>query len=332
MTIFADLQVDIVGTTTLSSVLRRAKVLAYRLQDSDFKNWVDFELDGYYGHTEQLPEYRTFQTASFGTFRNMAWMQKNVPIPIEMLPGDIQQYVAIVRMFQGVRELESMIESMDREGTDHLQDLWPAGSEKLLGADGGYYCMSAWRLLPRSRIAQILDTVRTRLLTFSLELGERYPKAAALDFNAASENPPAEQVRYVFHMYVTGSANISQGVTMNTFNQNVQNQHVNHQYNAAGDINFAGVQDQVGLVTQLEKLQAEVSRAGQAGVIDEESFMDTEYQLKKVVQEAKKPQPDKQSLLQRIQDATILIGGIAAASDLVKGFAEAAQTIQRLLP
>lgn len=332
MTIFTELQADIVGTITLSTVLRKAKVLAYRLQNTDFKNWVDFELDGYYGHADQLPEYRAFQTASFGTFRNMAWMQKNVPIPMEMLPEDIQEYVATVRMFQGVRELESMIESMDREGTDHMQDLWPAGSERLLGADGGYHCISAWRLLPRSRIAQILDTVRTRLLTFSLELGERYPKAAALDFTAASENPPADQVRYVFHTYITGPANITQGAPMNTFNQNVQNQHVNYQYNAAGDINFAGVQNQVGLVAELEKLQAEVTRAAQAGVIDEETFTDTEYQLKKVVQEVKKPQPDKQSLLQRIQDATTLIGGIAAASNLVKGFAEAAQTIQRLLP
>jgi hypothetical protein len=332
MSIFYELQNEIVGSAPLSTIMRKAKIIAYRLQNNDFKQWIDFELDGYYGHAERLPEYRSFQTASFGDFANMAWMHKNAPIPIEILPDDLHELILTMRMFQGIRELEEMIETMDKGGADHLKELWPASSLQLIEATGGYKCLSAWRIIPRTRISQILDTIKTRLLTFSLELSERYPVAVAQDFTIPKENPPSDQVRNVFYTYIMGSTNITQGATMNTFNQNVQNQHVNYQYNAAGDIDFSEVQNHVALAAELEKLLAELSRASQAGIIDQDAYTDTEYQLKKAVNEAKKPEPNKETLLQRIKDATTLIGGIAAASDLVKGFGEAAEVVRKLLP
>ena len=47
---------DIVNPDSrLSDILRKAKVLAYRLDLPDFKAWVDYELDGYYDETLRFP-------------------------------------------------------------------------------------------------------------------------------------------------------------------------------------------------------------------------------------------------------------------------------------
>jgi hypothetical protein len=66
---------------------------------------------------------------------------------------------------------------------------------------------------------------------------------------------------------------------MATFDQ--RGQKVQYQFNAAGDINFGSVQDEVSLVTQLDKLQDEVRKAAQVGVLDEEVALDVETKIKK---------------------------------------------------
>jgi hypothetical protein len=116
---------------------------------------------------------------------------------------------------------------------------------------------------------------------------------------------------------------------MTVFDQ--RGQHVTYQYNAAGDINFGAVQNRMEVVAQLEKLQAELSRAVEAGVFDDEEIAtDAEYQVKKAVQQAKKPEPDKKSILEHLGEAKALIEGVTAAAGLVGGLAQAAALVQQL--
>ena len=58
MTILRRIQEEAVDSEVqLTSLLRRCKILAVRLGSIDFKNWIDFELNGY--NTERdVPEYR----------------------------------------------------------------------------------------------------------------------------------------------------------------------------------------------------------------------------------------------------------------------------------
>jgi hypothetical protein len=106
-------------------------------------------------------------------------------------------------------------------------------------------------------------------------------------------------------------------------------QQVTYQYNAAGDINFGAVQNRMDLVGELGKLQREMTQARQAGVFGEEVATDAEYQLTKAVQEAKKPAPDKQTLLGHLGGAKTLVEGVAAAGGLVTALTKAAELIQR---
>src|SRR5437762_13756993 len=99
---------------------------------------------------------------------------------------------------------------------------------------------------------------------------------------------------------------------MATFDQ--RGQRVTYQYNAAGNINIGGVQDRADLAGELEKLRAEVSKAREGSALDEDTATDAEYQMSKAVQQARKPEPDKKSLLDHINTAKSLIEGAAAAA------------------
>lgn len=117
---------------------------------------------------------------------------------------------------------------------------------------------------------------------------------------------------------------------MSIFDQ--RGQHVTYQYNAAGDINFGVVQNRVDLIEQLEKLRGEVAKAVEAQVIDAEIATEVDDRLTRAVQQANKPEPDKKSILDRINEAKALIGGITAASGMVTALAEAADHVQKLFP
>jgi hypothetical protein len=117
------------------------------------------------------------------------------------------------------------------------------------------------------------------------------------------------------------------GERMTVFDQ--RGQHVTYQYNAAGEINFGAVQNRMDAVAQMEKLRAELERAHQAGVLDDDTVVDAEYQVKKAITEAKKPKPDKKSVLERLEEAKALIAGVAGAAGLVAALVEAADKVQQ---
>jgi hypothetical protein len=104
-------------------------------------------------------------------------------------------------------------------------------------------------------------------------------------------------------------------------------QRVTYQYNAAGDINFGAVQNRMDFVGELGKLQREMATAKQAGVVDEEVATDAEYQLTKAVQEAKKPAPDKKTILEHLNGAKTLVEHVAAAGGLVTALTKAAEVV-----
>jgi hypothetical protein len=83
------------------------------------------------------------------------------------------------------------------------------------------------------------------------------------------------------------------------------------------------------LVGDLRKLPRQMTQAKQAGVLDEGVGTDAEYQLAKAVQEAKKPAPDKQTLVGYLGHAKTLVEGVAAAGGLVTALTKAVELVQQ---
>ena len=110
----------------------------------------------------------------------------------------------------------------------------------------------------------------------------------------------------------------------------MRGQKVTNQYNAGRDINFGSVQSPVDLITELEKLKGEFAKAKETGSISEDQATDAEYQVTKAVQQAKKPDPDKKTILDHLNTAKGLIEGIATAGGLVTALVGAVEAVQKL--
>ncbi len=115
---------------------------------------------------------------------------------------------------------------------------------------------------------------------------------------------------------------------MSTFDQ--RGQTVNYQYNSAGNINFGNVQNRTDIISELEKLKDEISKAGDAQVIDAEIVTDVQYQIQKAVDQAKKTEPSKSSILDHLGKAKDFLKSVIEAGGIVTGIIKSIELVQQL--
>ncbi len=110
------------------------------------------------------------------------------------------------------------------------------------------------------------------------------------------------------------------------FDQRGQN--VKYQYNAAGNINFGAVQNAADFITQLELLKQEISKAHKEQLINELTESKTKTQLLEAIEEANKPNPDKNSLLGYLGHAKDCLRGIAEIKGIVEAVTMACEWVR----
>lgn len=105
----------------------------------------------------------------------------------------------------------------------------------------------------------------------------------------------------------------------------------NASINIAGrDLTFGSVQDKQEFISQLEKLKEALNLAGETQVIEEETAIDAEAEVKKALGQAKKPAPDKKSILDYLSTAKSLVEGVAGAGGLITSIASAIEAARKL--
>lgn len=210
MSLLREIQGDAVSShTSLATLLRKCKILSVRLGNAQFRAWVDCELNGYQDD-DILPEYRVLSVESIGDFVG-PWGSglRNAAIPPMSLPGKLREYATQSKLIHSVSAYESLL-AQDTEGA--LRQHWPSDVVAILG--GKIYqnmqCVSAWKVIPSNAVASALDTIRTRVLNFCLEIEAVAPDAGESPIN----QPPLsqERVTQVFNTYISGDAhNVASG-------------------------------------------------------------------------------------------------------------------------
>ena len=108
-------------------------------------------------------------------------------------------------------------------------------------------------------------------------------------------------------------------------------QQVTYQYNAAGNINFGSVQNTYDLAAELEKLEAEIGKAREAQAIDKLTASRASTPLIEAAEEAKKPEPDKQSLLGYLSNVKGLLEGVTAVEGIGQAITKAYEWVEKML-
>jgi len=190
------------GEVSTTILLRKCKILSVRLASSELENWIDNELGGY-SDDDKLPEYRVIPPAeSKGHFIGPAGRQlRNASIPSAVLEPMVQEAVESMSLTQALPLYEDLL----RNDCTTYQIPWPSNVLVYVGRKiiPGYNCLQAWKILPRSALVNVVETVRNRILNFALEVEGVNPEAGEAPIGS---QPIADRiVHQIVHQNFYGS-------------------------------------------------------------------------------------------------------------------------------
>ena len=210
MSLLRDIQNSAIDSEIpLTSLLRKCKILAVRLGSEEFKGWIDNELNGY-SSKEAVPQYRMLRVNSKGHFSGPYQSGlRNADIPLACIPEQFREHLQSSYRMESIAALESLVENSDG---GLAQEPWDPDLVVYVGQEiyDGMNCVQAWKVIPINSVVAALDSVRTRILNFVLEIEAEDPSAGEAPVNSIPVQP--ERVTQIFNTYITGDVgNVATG-------------------------------------------------------------------------------------------------------------------------
>jgi len=188
----------------ISTVLRKAKILASRLRNPEFGDWVDRELNGYSADCADVPRYREIHGVVEGNLSDGYRFWDSAPIMTSFLPEEFRAFGESSYLRQPISEIAAMAASKSE-----FKAPWPQELAVKYGAKGyhrGGQCIGAWRVIAHTALVGVVESVRNRVLEFALRIEDAAPDAG--DTPAGDPLPiPQEKITQIFNTYVVGNSN-----------------------------------------------------------------------------------------------------------------------------
>lgn len=186
----------------VARVLRRCLVLAYRLKNDKLKRWLERELNGYEA-TDDIPDYRNSGGVAKGLLLGpMGAAIQDQPLPTHVLKEEHRHFAQGVALRQPIAAYEGA------NFNENSMIPWPADLVLLYQGKfmEGYALNRAWQEIPASAIVGLVDSVRTRILTFALELKDQIGDPESDKASLDRLGPTA--VERIFNVTIIGGANV----------------------------------------------------------------------------------------------------------------------------
>ncbi|HVU37447.1 MAG TPA: hypothetical protein VHC95_03875 [Opitutales bacterium] len=197
------------GSSDIETVLRKCRLLAARLKHEDFKNWVQWELDGYPDDVD-LPDYREFHGQCYGHFSGPFGSGiKNAQIPESCIPNTIKDILTMRKFRGGIGSLAYLVNG---HSENSLRSPWPADAYPLFHnrVYERMVLIQAWVDIPKNVIVGMVSTVRNRILNFAIEIEASNPDAG--EASLGSVPVPEAKVTQIFNTNIYGNVgNVSSG-------------------------------------------------------------------------------------------------------------------------
>lgn len=180
---------DRIGVATL---LRKCRIVSEQYANEDLTSWVLNELNGY-DDWKSLPAYRVIPAGAKGFMVGPMGAQINAqPLASAIMDEEHRHFAESTYM----REPASSYENLKDVGDGGYRVEWPANlvlkyQSKFIR---GYALNRAWQDVPTHCLRAIPETVRNRILEFSLSLRKEF--GPSLDASSESIN---QHIRTVVH-------------------------------------------------------------------------------------------------------------------------------------
>ncbi len=188
----------------ICNLLRKCKILAARLNNKEFSDWIDYELNGY-NDKGDLPIYRVLNTQSYGFFAGpFGSSMDNAPIPPSCIPKEVSYMTTTSYLIGPISAYAALVNDAKNTG-ENFKDPWPQDMVTRFANDiyENMACLSAWKMIPYGAMVSVIDTIKTRILDFSLAIEKEAPDAGEAPQNTSPV--PQEKVSQIFTTYITGN-------------------------------------------------------------------------------------------------------------------------------
>lgn len=186
----------------LGALLRKCKILAANLGSKPLEDWLIWESNGYPADVG-VPKYRVWSVELKGHFAGPFGAALNkAPIPKICVPEQLRERFTIFRCRDSVACIEQLLSGDDR-GVFNMSigDLAVVLGENVYD---GYNCIHAWGEFGSSRLVEVLNTVRNRVLDFALAIWKEAPEAGNTPPGKSALEPA--RVTQMFNTTVYGGA------------------------------------------------------------------------------------------------------------------------------
>ena len=215
MSLLHEIQESIVQEDAdLGSILLKLRLLASRLGSKVLEEWVKHESEGY-PENIAVPLYRTTKVSYTGTFSGSFGSRlNNVPIPSHLVKQFADESWVNCEIRESIAVVNDLVKKTSKKGS--IGSIGIDASNLILLLQGNVYedyaCNAINGTISRTAFAEIVQTVRSRVLELTLEIEKTTPEASLVTFGASeATNANPEKIQQISQQIIYG--NVSTAVT-----------------------------------------------------------------------------------------------------------------------
>jgi hypothetical protein len=208
MNLLEDIQQAAVDSSVdLSTLLRKCKLLAARIESMELEDWVSWESNGY-PEEIAVPSYRVWPVEVKGNFAGpFGSSSRHIPVPSIALPEAIREHYQAYECRQSVAAIEETVRKADAIVTLVHGDLALIVGENVLV---GQTCIQAWGEFSTLNLSELLNSVRNRVLDLALAVWKEAPDAG--ESSGVSPLPDGSHANQIINTMVYGGSPTVVGV------------------------------------------------------------------------------------------------------------------------
>ncbi|WP_375561362.1 hypothetical protein ACE193_02080 [Bernardetia sp. OM2101] len=207
---------------SLTDVLLKLKVIAFKLKNEELKKWVDLELNGYRGK-ENPPIYRTRPTTLFADLVSLNAKWKGFELPVDELPNDLEKVkkdFKILRIYQSVPEIIGII-SKDLTMMQIVPNKYFSFFTALV--QEGWTPIRIYKQITQNIYVDILHNIKSHLLDFLIKLSEELETEINIPLSQKTE-----KIDNILKSTIGGNFNSSGSMNVYVNNGNNSSQAINN--------------------------------------------------------------------------------------------------------
>jgi AbiTii len=175
---------------SVSTLLRKALIVAKKLDVPDVPQWIEKELSGYAGD-DTLPTHRVVQ-GEVKAKSPRGWISVQFPT------NKLEETISRQKIYHSVAQIEAFIHSDDNIAGRHPAEAL-SSLRRMYGYKAEFMCF-----VDKTNLQAIIDEIRTRILQWALDLDKAGIRGEGMSFTGSEK----EKAQAIVHHYGAGNVNV----------------------------------------------------------------------------------------------------------------------------